>query len=72
MIWYQAKGRALLPSPEGVQHGDVRHPHRDYANVRGEPDSSDHTNEAVANSYNNTPPRATYNSSGGMTMRPPG
>jgi hypothetical protein len=40
-----------LPFPEGMQHGDVCHPHRDYAVTGGDPNASDHTGEATTDCY---------------------
>jgi hypothetical protein len=55
---WSGRGELWLPSPKGVQHGDVCHTHHDYAATRGDPAGIlDPTNEAAP---------------GGTTMRPAG
>jgi hypothetical protein len=63
-------GELWLPSPEGVQHDDVRRPHRNYVATEGDPNASDCTDEAIVDHYTNTPPQATDGSPEGKMMCP--
>jgi hypothetical protein len=51
-----SEGESSIFPLEGVQHGDVHHPCHDYTVTRGDPGVPDHTNEATADHYTNTPP----------------
>jgi hypothetical protein len=72
MIRSRARGELWLPSPEGVQHGDVHHPRHDYATTGRDPGVLDCTNDVAANHYTNTPPRVTGSSPKGKLTCPTG
>jgi hypothetical protein len=49
-------GELQLPSPEGVQCGDIYHPHHESVAAGGDPGISDRTSKATVDHHTNAPP----------------